>query len=207
MRQAKALLIVDAQNDFCPGGALAVPDGDAVIPVINKYVAAVSKKKIPIFASRDWHPKETKHFKEYGGLWPAHCVQNTPGAAFHPDLKLTDETIILSKGMDAEKDSYSAFQAIDDNGQEFLNVLKNLGINELFVCGLATDYCVKSSALDALKNGFHVHLLVDAIKGVNLKPQDSEKAIEEMISNGALQFTFSDLGKLDNGYAKHNVSS
>ncbi|MFQ5867419.1 MAG: nicotinamidase [bacterium] len=193
MKQEKALLIVDVQNDFCPGGALAVPEGDRIISVLNKYIKIFLRKKLPIFVSRDWHPKETKHFKQFGGPWPKHCIQNTRGARFHPDLELPKGIIILSKGMDPDKDSYSAFQAVDSNGTEFFKLLKTLGVNETFVGGLATDYCVKSSVLDALKFGFKVKLLIDAIKGVNIKPKDSEEAIEEMVSRGAEKMTFEKL--------------
>lgn len=194
MKFRKALLIVDVQNDFCPGGALAVPEGDKVVPVLNKYINIFTKKRLPIFASRDWHPVKTKHFKDFGGVWPAHCIQNTKGAAFHPKLKLPKETILLYKGMDPEKDSYSAFQAEDIRGTSFLKLLHMLGIKELYIAGLATDYCVKSSVLDALKNGFKVKLLIDAIKGVNLKPLDSEKAIKEMVKRGAKKINLRDIG-------------
>lgn len=190
MKLKKALLIVDLQNDFCPKGRLPVEDGDKIVPQVNKYLKIFSKNKLPIFLSRDWHPKKTKHFKEFGGMWPRHCVQNSKGAEFHSNLKFPKEAIILSKGMDPEKDSYSAFQAVDQNGVEFLNLLKIFGIEELFVAGLATDYCVKWSVFDALKNGFKVKLLIDAIKGVNLKPDDSEKAIKEMLMLGAKKLTF-----------------
>jgi len=185
MEEKKALLIVDVQNDFCPGGALAVPEGDKIISILNKYMMIFSRKKWPIFASRDWHPKESKHFKKFGGPWPEHCIQNTRGARLHPSLRLPKETILLSKGMDPDKDSYSAFQAVDSKGTGFFELLKMSGIKELFVGGLATDYCVKSSVLDALKVGFKVKLLIDAIKGVNIKPEDSEEAIEEMVRAGA----------------------
>lgn len=193
MESKKALLIVDVQNDFCPGGALAVPEGDKIVPILNKYMMIFSRKKWPIFASRDWHPQETKHFKQFGGLWPEHCIQNTKGAGFHPDLRLPQETIILSKGMDPDKDSYSAFQAVDSKGTKFFELLKISGINELFVGGLATDYCVKSSVLDALKFGFKVKLLIDSIKGVNIKSKDSDQAIEEMVSCGAEKMTLEKL--------------
>jgi nicotinamidase/pyrazinamidase len=191
----EAVLIVDVQNDFCPGGSLAVPEGDKIIPVLNKYIKIFSMRKLPIFASRDWHPKESKHFKRFGGPWPKHCIQNTKGARFHPDLKLPKETIILSKGMDPAKDSYSAFQAVDSNGTEFLGLLKVLGVSELFIGGLATDYCVKSSVLDALKFGFKVKLLIDTIKGVNIRPKDSEDAIEEMTARGAEEMSLEKLSK------------
>lgn len=196
MRLKKALLIVDVQNDFCAGGALAVQEGDKIIPVLNKYMKLFSEKKLPIFASRDWHPRETPHFKQFGGSWPPHCIQNTKGARFHPNLKLPKNTIILSKGMDPDKDSYSAFHARDSNGVEFSKLLKIFGVHELFVGGLTTDYCVKWSVLDALEFGFKAKLLIDAIKGVNMKPQDSEDAIEEMISRGAKKTGFERLSKL-----------
>lgn len=193
MKLKKALLAVDVQNDFCPGGALAVPEGDKVVEVLNQYIKIFSAKKLPVFASRDWHPKKTVHFKKFGGTWPVHCVQGTKGAQFHPKLKLPKEAIILSKGMDPEKDSYSAFQAEDNNGQLFLNLLKILGIEELYIGGLATDYCIKFSACDALKNGFKVKLLTDAMKGVNLKPNDSRCAIEEMVKMGAKKIIFKEI--------------
>ena len=193
MEEKKALLIVDVQNDFCPGGALAVPEGDKIVPILNKYMMIFSRKKWSIFASRDWHPRKSKHFKKFGGPWPEHCIQNTRGARLHPDLRLPKETIVLSKGMDPDKDSYSAFQAVDVKGTEFFELLKSSGINELFVGGLATDYCVKSSVLDALKYGFKVKLLIDAIRGVNIKPEDSEQAIEKMVRGGAEKMTFEEL--------------
>jgi len=180
----RALIVVDALNDFCPGGALAVPEGDKIIPNLNKYIKIFWQKKLPIFASRDWHPKKTKHFKKFGGVWPVHCVQNTKGAAFHTKLKLPKEAIILSKGMDPEKDSYSAFGGQDTNGMEFLTLLKYLGVQQIYIAGLATDYCVKFSSLDAIKFGFKVRLLTDAIKGVNLKTNDSLEAIKEMMKQG-----------------------
>ena len=189
----KALLIVDVQNDFCPGGALAVPTGDHVAAALNHYIPYFTIHKYPIFASRDWHPSQTKHFKDFGGLWPVHCVRNTPGAAFHPELKLPSGTIIISKGMDPGKDSYSDFQGFDEKGKSFLKVLKGLGIEQLFIGGLATDYCVKFSCLDALKLGFKVNLLMDAIRGVNLNPTDSKAAVEEMTAAGVQKFTFIEL--------------
>lgn len=185
LKLKKALLVVDVQNDFCPGGALAVPQGDQIVPVLNKYIAFFHKNNLPIFFSRDWHPKHTRHFKKFGGKWPMHCVQNSKGAQFHQDLKIPSEAIILSKGMDPQEDSYSCFQSVDSNGTHFTTLLKIFGVEELYVAGLATDYCVKSSVIDALKNGFRVNLLSDAIKGVNIHPRDAEIATEEMLSRGA----------------------
>lgn len=189
MEQKKALLIVDVQNDFCPGGNLVVPSGDKVVTVLNKYIKEFSSRKLPIFASRDWHLNNSKHFEE----WPKHCVQYTKGSEFHTELKLPEDAVILSKGMDPEQDSYSAFQAVSNKGKEFLELLKDLGVKELFVGGLATDYCVKASVLEALKNGFICYLLTDAVMGVDLKRDDSKKAICEMISCGAKQISLENL--------------
>ncbi|OGX36498.1 MAG: nicotinamidase [Omnitrophica WOR_2 bacterium RIFCSPHIGHO2_02_FULL_50_17] len=192
MNLKSALLIVDVQNDFCPGGSLAVAGGDKVVPVLNKYIEAFSKRELPVIASRDWHPQKTKHFKEFGGLWPVHCAQNTKGAAFHPDLKLPAAAVIVSKGMDPDKDSYSAFQAFDEDGRSLADILSVRGVKELFVGGLATDYCVKASVLDALKH-FRVNLLMDAVKGVDIHPGDSQRAVEEMLKAGARKMTFESL--------------
>jgi len=193
MKLKKALLVVDVQNDFCPDGALAIPEGDKVVPLLNKYIKIFAKNKLPIFASRDWHPVKTKHFKDFGGSWPVHCIQNTKGAAFHPKLKLPKETILLYKGMDPGKDSYSCFQAEDQRGMSFSSILKLFAIKELYIGGLATDYCVRFSTHDALKRGFKVKLLMDGIKGVNLKPGDSQKAIREMVESGAKKTTLKDM--------------
>jgi len=193
MRLKKALLVVDVQNDFCPGGALGVPGGDTIIPKVNRYIAIFQKKKMLIFSSRDWHPIRTKHFKDFGGVWPVHCIYNSRGAAFHPRLKLPKEAILLYKGMDPEKDCYSVFQAEDGSGMGFANLLKVLGIKELYIAGLATDYCVKFTALDALRLGYKVKVLTDAIKGVDLKPKDSENALKEIVKKGAEEMTLAKL--------------
>ncbi|MCX7661525.1 MAG: bifunctional nicotinamidase/pyrazinamidase [Candidatus Omnitrophica bacterium] len=182
----KALLIIDVQNDFSPGGSLAVPEADKIIPYLNQYIKLFKKKKYPIFASRDWHPRKSRHFKDFGGGWPIHCVQRTKGARFHPQLKLPKKTIVLSKGMFSQEDSYSAMEAKNKKGETLKELLKKLNIQELYVGGLATDYCVKMTVLDLLKEDFKVNLLLDAIKGVNLKPNDSEKAIKLMQNKGAI---------------------
>lgn len=189
----KALLVVDVQNDFCPGGALAVPEGDKIIKNLNGYIKIFSQKKLPIFASRDWHPKKTKHFEEFGGIWPSHCVRDTKGAQFHPRLKLPKEAVILSKGMDPEKESYSTFDGLDNNNSPLINLLRAFGIEELYIGGLATDYCVKHSVIDALRAGFKVRLLIDAIKGVDLNPGDSARAIKEMVGHGARETTLEEI--------------
>lgn len=189
MKLRKALLVVDVQNDFCPGGALGIKEGDKIVPAVNKYIKIFSQKGLPIFATRDWHPKKTAHFKKFGGIWPVHCVRGTKGARFHPKLKLPKDAILLYKGMDPRKDSYSAFHAEDEKGMSLSALLKILGIKELYIAGLATDYCVRFTAHDAIERGFKVRILLDAIKGVNLKPSDSEKAIKEMVKGGAKKIT------------------
>ena len=195
MKLKPALLVVDIQNDFIPGGALAVPGGDKVIPVLNKYIKIFSRNKLPVFASRDWHPVRTGHFKDFGGVWPVHCIQNTSGSAFHTQLNLPKQAILLYKGMDPGKDSYSVFQADDPRGLNFAHLLKLLGIGELYIGGLATDYCVMFTALDAIKHKFKVKLLADAVKGVDLKPGDSQRAIKEMVKRGAKTITLKDINK------------
>jgi len=169
---------------------LPVPRGDKVVPVLNAYIRMFVKKQLPVFASRDWHPKKTVHFKGFGGSWPVHCVQGTRGAAFHPGLKLPQDAVLLYKGMDPRKDSYSAFQAYDADGRSFLRLLRSFGIGRLYVAGLATDYCVKASVLDALKKGFKVSVLADAIKGVDVHPGDSQKALNAMAAAGARMKSF-----------------
>jgi len=193
MKLKKALLIVDVQNDFCPGGALGVPEGDKIVPVINKYIRIFTQKKLPIFATRDWHPVRSKHFKDFGGLWPVHCLGNTRGAAFHPDLKLPQDAILLYKGMDPQEDCYSSFSAQDLSGQPLFKLLKRMGVTEIYIAGLATDYCVKYTAIDALKHGFKVKILLDAVKGVNLKINDSAGAIKKITKMGAKKVKLADL--------------
>lgn len=185
MKKDSALIIVDVQNDFCPGGSLPVPDGDRVVPVLNRYIDLFIARNLPIFASRDWHPEKTSHFKDYGGIWPVHCVQQSSGAAFHPDLRLPPETVVLSKGMDPMKDDYSAFQAVDSTGRPLPAVLKEMGISRIYVGGLATDYCVKATVLEGLKAGLTVTFLKDGSRGVDLQPGDSERAEDEMQKSGA----------------------
>lgn len=180
-----ALIVVDVQNDFCPGGALAVPEGDAVVEVLNQYARRFAERGAPIFASRDWHPHESTHFRDHGGVWPVHCVQGTPGAALHPSLRLPSSVVLVSKGTGPTEDAYSAFQARSDAGLDLAALLLGAGIRRVFVGGLATDYCVKSTVLDARSRGFEATLLIDASRGVNLQPHDSEKAIEDMVRAGA----------------------
>ena len=185
MQVKDALVIVDVQNDFCPGGALTVAEGDKVVPVLNRYIQRFTAANLPIFATRDWHPEKTRHFNTCGGVWPPHCVQGTQGADFHPDLTLPGGVVIVSKGMGYDEDSYSAFQGTDDGGVKLVELLRGRGVKRLFVGGLATDYCVKHTVLDGIKEGFQVVLLEDAIRGVDIQPGDSERAIAEMVRAGA----------------------
>jgi nicotinamidase/pyrazinamidase len=192
-----ALIIVDMQNDFCPGGALAVAGGDAIVPVINRYIGLFLEGGLPIIASRDWHPRETRHFKEFGGIWPAHCVKGSFGARFRAGLLLPTGTRVFHKGTDPDRDDYSALQGRDDSGRAMADYLKEEGIKNLFVCGLATDYCVLETVLEGMRLGFSVMVLADAVSGVDAKPGDSERAIAEMVSSGAVLFTIDDLLKSD----------
>ncbi|GAB7026606.1 nicotinamidase [Geotalea toluenoxydans] len=191
-----ALLIVDVQNDFCPGGMLAVAEGDRIIPALNGYCELFLNKNLPIFFSRDWHPQETSHFEAFGGAWPVHCIMESKGAEFHPALKVPEVATIISKGMDPSRDDYSAFDGVDDSGTPFPELLRRLDVNTIFIGGLATDYCIKESALAALRQGFSVTLLEDAVRGVDLKPGDSAKAMAEMKTTGAKSTNLStiDLG-------------
>ena len=179
-----ALLITDIQNDFLSGGALPVPQGEQVIPILNEYARRFSQHGAHVLASRDWHPSNHMSFKAQGGPWPPHCVQETEGAKFHPDLKLPEGTRVISKATMPQKEAYSAF-----DGTELANELQMLGVKRFFVGGLATDYCVVNTVLDSLKLGFNTVVLMDAIRGINVNPGDSDKAVNAMIKAGAEQAT------------------
>jgi nicotinamidase/pyrazinamidase len=180
-----ALLVIDVQNDFCPGGSLAVPDGDRVLPALNRHLARAIDAGETVYASRDWHPAVTRHFQDYGGEWPQHCVQGTAGAAFHPALQLPDSVVVVTKGEDPDQPGYSAFEGRTPDGRAFLDDLRARGIDHLSIGGLATDYCVRHSVLDARRLGFAVTVLADAVAGVDVRPGDSAKAIAEMREAGA----------------------
>ena len=183
-----ALIIVDVQNDFLPGGALPVPDGDKVIEPLNRYIEVFRGRGLPVIATRDWHPENHISFKSRGGPWPPHCVRNTWGAEFARDLKLPPDVIVISKAFEEDKEAYSVFE-----GTNLDEVLRRMGVRRLFIGGLATDYCVKSTVLDALRLGYQVMLLLDAIKGVDVNPGDSERAIREMVEGGAIAIVFEEL--------------
>lgn len=180
LREGDALLLVDVQNDFIPGGALPVPEGDQVVPILNEWIAAARETNVPIYASRDWHPFNHVSFQGEGGPWPPHCVQDTPGANFYADLDLDSEhVIILSKGEHPDKEAYSAFQ-----GTEFAERLRANNVRRLWVGGLALDYCVRASVLDALKEGVETHLILPATRAIT--EETGRKAVEEMQSAGAV---------------------
>src|SRR5262249_21695745 len=173
MLSKDALIVVDVQNDFCPGGALAVKDGDQVIPALNRPIDKFTKAGSPIFATRDWHPVEPTHFNTSGGPSAPHCFPGSQGAEFLPDLTPPPDTVIVSAGMGSDEDGYSGFLGIDDTGQKLADLLRQRRVGRIFVGGLATDYCVKHTVLEGLKEGLKVVLLVDSVRGVNLKPGDS----------------------------------
>lgn len=187
-----ALIIVDVQRDFCQGGALAVPNGDEVVPVLNKYIEKFRSADAPVIATRDWHPRDHVSFKSRGGPWPEHCVQNTAGAEFHPRLNLPSDVIVISKGTEPDKEAYSGFE-----DTELESKLRELGVSKIFVGGLATDYCVKHTVLDGLKRGFQVYLLEDAVRGVDVQKGDSERAVEEMVKKGAKKLRLEDISQQD----------
>jgi nicotinamidase/pyrazinamidase len=176
-----ALLIVDVQNDFCPGGSLAVNGGDEVVPILNRWIERAHAAGIPVFASRDWHPPNHVSFKERGGPWPPHCIRDTTGAAFHPDLKLPPDVQIISKADTPDVDSYSAF-----GGTDLSKRLHEAGIKRIWLGGLTQDYCVRESALDAIRDGFEVHVIVSGTRPVNVNPDDGKRAIDDIQAAGGI---------------------
>ena len=187
------LLVVDMQNDFCSGGALPVPNGDRVVSALNRYIDDALAHGVTVYASRDWHAAVTNHFKPYGGPWPPHCVQDSDGARFHPNLRLPATAIIVTKGEDPNSPGYSAFEGRTPEGKSFLADLRERGICHLYVGGLATDYCVKQSALDALSAGLQVTVLEDAVAGV--EPDGSARALVQMGERGAHVASGSPVGR------------
>jgi nicotinamidase/pyrazinamidase len=190
LNEHDALLITDMQIDFLPGGALPVEGGNEIIPVVNNYIAHFESAGAHIIASRDWHPANHVSFQNQGGTWPTHCVQNTEGAKFSPDIKLPDHTIIISKATDPKHEAYSVFDTTNLD-----NELRQLGIRRLFVAGFATDYCVVNTVIDAIKLGFEAIVLTDATLGINLIPGDVDRAFQVMSKNGARQATDEDFAE------------
>lgn len=188
LTKGDALLLVDLQNDFVAGGSLAVPHGDEVIPVLNRYIHVFEQRRLPIFATRDWHPHNHCSFKTQGGPWPIHCVVGSHGADFVPSLILPKSVVTISKPSAPDIETFTAFP-----GTDFESRLRNADVHRLFVGGLATDYCVFHTAFDALGRGFKVFLLKDAVRAVNVHPDDGEKAEQALITAGATSITFEDV--------------
>ena len=174
----QALVIVDFQNDFCPGGALAVPDGDTIAGRLNEL--AGSGEFDLVVATRDWHPPDHSSFAQHGGPWPVHCVAGTPGAELHHALDPTPIDAVIDKGQARDTEGYSGFEAT-----ELAQLLRDREVDHVTVAGLATDYCVKNTALDALREGFHVTVDSTATRGVEVQQGDSERALDELRSAGA----------------------
>lgn len=183
-----ALIAVDVQIDFCSEGSLPVTGSDLIIPILNKYIQKFNRCNIPIFATRDWHPRNHISFKENGGIWPVHCIQMSSGASFHPGLHLPTNTHIVNKGTSENIDAYSGFEETN-----LKSSLRKQNIKRVFVGGLATDYCVKATVLDALTYGFSVIVLEDGSSGVDLNQGDSSTALDEMVRAGALTITIKDV--------------
>jgi nicotinamidase/pyrazinamidase len=177
---ADALIIVDVQRDFLPGGRLAVPAGDAIIPAVNRLAALFKARGLPIYATRDWHPADHCSFVEQGGSWPRHCVAGTSGAEKPDGLNLPSGSMVVVKAATADADAYSGFQ-----GTNLAELLKARACKRVFIVGLATDYCVSSTAADALKEGFEVVIFEDAVRAVDVKPGDGDRALAALVTQGA----------------------
>lgn len=187
--QGDALLIVDLQVDFLPGGSLGVPHGDAVIAPINRLIALYQARGLPIYASRDWHPELHCSFAAQGGPWPPHCVAGTAGAGFSSDLNLPDDVIVISKADTPDADAYSAF-----NGTELGQAMRALGIRRVAVCGLATDYCVLNTVLDGLEQDIEILIVAEAVRAVDVAPGDGDRAMTRMLLAGAVPVRLSGAG-------------
>ncbi len=176
-----AFLLVDIQNDFCPGGALGVPEGDMVVEVVNRIMPLFPV----VISTQDWHPSDHISFKERGGPWPPHCVQGTEGAELHPRLRRDLISYYFKKATTSDKDEYSEFAGTDEQGRGLDEVLRSLNVKRVFIAGLATDYCVLATVLDALKYGFETFVVTDACRAVNVSPGDDQKAFDQMRQAGA----------------------
>ena len=188
LRSGDALIVVDMQKDFLPGGSLAVPDGDAVVPVFKRYLGEFAAHTLSVYATRDWHPENHCSFKEQGGIWPPHCVAGTRGAEFADGLPLSPAAVIISKATTVETDAYSGF-----GGTDLAARLRAAGVKRLLIGGLATDYCVLNTVKDAIAEGFEVLLLEDAMRAVDMQPGDGARAIAEMHRLGARSIRCEDI--------------
>lgn len=176
-----ALILVDVQNDFCPGGALAVSEGDQIVPVINRLIPAFPL----VISTQDWHPENHISFKDRGGPWPPHSVQGTHGAELHANLETSAIGHYFRKASSPDRDDYSEFAGKDEQGRSLDNVLRSRGVHTLYVAGLATDYCVLETVMDGLRLGYEVCAVTDAMKAVNVEPDDGRKALGKMAGSGA----------------------
>ena len=196
--QDAALILVDIQNDFCPGGALAVNEGDQIVPIVNRLMS-----RFPlVISTQDWHPPDHVSFRERGGPWPPHCVQGTRGAELHPDLKTDTIAHYFRKASSPDTDDYSEFAGKDDRGRTLDQVLRDHGTRKLYVVGLATDYCVLETVLDGLKLGYEVFAVRDAIRAVNVNSADGEQALKKMSDSGATLVTSDEVLNLQGSSAK-----
>jgi len=182
------LLVTDVQNDFLPGGSLAVARGDEVVPVLNRYIDLFTARKLPVFATRDWHPAHHCSFRERGGPWPPHCVQGTHGAEFSAALRLPPSVVVISKASTPDEDAYSSFLGTDMDDR-----MRAAGIRRIFIGGLTTDYCVLNTTRDALRFGYRVFVLADVIRAVDVQPGDGQRALEEMVRLGARCITIEEI--------------
>lgn len=189
IRPGDALSVTDVQNDFLPGGALGVPDGDGIIPSLNRIIALFLKDSLPVFFTRDWHPPDHCSFQSQGGPWPPHCVRDTPGADFSSELSIPASAVIISKGTQKDSEQYSTFYGRDAAGHRQSDLMKKIGVRRIFIAGLATDYCVLNSVKDALAEGYEVYVIADAVCAVNIHPGDGRRAVEEMVRGGAKMVT------------------
>lgn len=188
LESGDALIVVDMQVDFLPGGALAVPRGDEVIEPVNRLMALFRRQGLPVYASRDWHPEHHVSFAARGGPWPPHCVAGTHGASFSDRLDFPPDTVVVSKADTADADAYSAF-----NGTGLAETLRARGVRRVVVCGLATDYCVLNTANDARAHGFEVLVVPDAMRAVDVQAGDGERAIADMVARGARSVALDEL--------------
>ena len=196
--QDSALILVDIQNDFCPGGALAVNEGDRIVPIVNRLISEFPL----VISTQDWHPANHISFKQQGGPWPPHCVQGTQGAQLRPDLNTDTISYYFRKASSPDKDAYSEFEGKDEQGRSLGEALKRHGVNKLYVVGLATDYCVLETVLDGIKYGYEVYPVIDAMRAVNVDPDDGEKALRKMADNGAHLVTSDEVLNLAGSAAK-----
>jgi len=188
-RTGDALLVVDVQRDFLPGGALGVPGGDAVVPVLNRCLALFQRLRLPVVLTRDWHPADHVSFAARGGPWPPHCVAGSAGAELAPDLAVPETAQRVSKGTLSDADAYSGFE-----GTGLADRLRQRQVRRLFIGGLATDYCVRATVLDARREGFEVVLLRDAVRAVDVTPGDGDRALAAMQAEGAVVVGAGELG-------------